>query len=424
MIRFLWKGLVRDASRSRLPLLIVAIGVMLTVFMHAYINGFMGDTLEMNARFNNGHLKVMTLAYAEEAEQMPNDLALLGVESLLDQLGTLAPDVAWAPRIRFGGLIDVPGPEGETRAQGPAVGTALDLRSPGSLEAERLNLDKALVRGRLIQESGEAMLSEDFARKLKLDIGQEFTFIGSTMNGSMAFHNFRLAGTLRFGMEALDRGSVLMDLEDARIALDMENGAGEILGFLQEGYYDDDQARQMVSAFNEKYSDPSDPYSPLMKSLSQQGSMGQYVALADQWAVYINLVFVLAMAIVLWNAGLLGALRRYGEFGVRLAIGEEKKHVYLTLIYEALLIGSVGSVIGTGVGLFFAWLLQVYGLDISGMMEGASMLMPSTIRARITPADYYIGFIPGLLSTLLGAMLAGIGIFKRKTSQLFKELEA
>ena len=424
MIRFLWKGLVRDASRSRLPVLIVAIGVMLTVFMHAYINGFMGDTLEMNARFNNGHLKLMTLAYAEEAEQMPNDLALLGVDSLLDQLYALAPEVAWAPRIRFGGLIDVPGPEGETRSQGPAVGTALDLRSPESREAERLNLEKALIRGRLIQDSGEAMLSEDFARKLKLDIGQEFTFIGSTMNGSMAFHNFRLAGTLRFGMEALDRGSVLMDLEDARIALDMEDGAGEILGFLPGGYYDDAQAREMVSAFNEKHSDPSDPYSPLMKSLSQQGSMGQYVALADQWAVYINLIFVFAMAIVLWNAGLLGALRRYGEFGVRLAIGEEKKHVYLTLIYEALLIGSIGSLIGTGVGLFFAWLLQVYGLDISGMMEGASMLMPSTIRARITPADYYIGFIPGLLSTLLGAMLAGIGIFKRKTSQLFKELEA
>jgi putative ABC transport system permease protein len=204
----------------------------------------------------------------------------------------------------------------------------------------------------------------------------------------------------------------------------MEDGAGEILGFLPGGYYDDGRAKELVSQFNATFADPSDPFAPVMKSLSQQGSMGQYVALADQWAVYINLIFVFAMAIVLWNAGLLGALRRYGEFGVRLAIGEEKKHVYLTLIYEALLIGSIGSVIGTGVGLFFAWLLQVYGLDISGMMEGASMLMPSTIRARISPADYYIGFIPGLLSTLLGAMLAGIGIFKRKTSQLFKELEA
>jgi putative ABC transport system permease protein len=58
------------------------------------------------------------------------------------------------------------------------------------------------------------------------------------------------------------------------------------------------------------------------------------------------------------------------------------------------------------------------------MMEGASMMFPSTIRTRITPIDYYIGFIPGLFSTVIGTMLAGIGIYKRKTSQLFKELEA
>lgn len=55
---------MRDKSRSRLPVIVVAIGVMLAVFLHAYINGFMGDTIEMNARFSYGHVKVMTTAYA------------------------------------------------------------------------------------------------------------------------------------------------------------------------------------------------------------------------------------------------------------------------------------------------------------------------------------------------------------------------
>jgi putative ABC transport system permease protein len=144
----------------------------------------------------------------------------------------------------------------------------------------------------------------------------------------------------------------------------------------------------------------------------------------DLWTVYISGIFVLAMALVLWNAGLLGGLRRYGEFGVRLAMGEEKGHLYRTLIWESCFIGIAGAVAGTAVGLFFAALVQRVGINISGMMEGASMMYPSTIRTRITPTDYYIGFIPGLISTVVGAMLAGIGIYRRKTSQLFKELEA
>jgi putative ABC transport system permease protein len=130
------------------------------------------------------------------------------------------------------------------------------------------------------------------------------------------------------------------------------------------------------------------------------------------------------MALVLWNAGLLGGLRRYGEFGVRLAMGEEKSHVYRTLIFESVFIGIAGTIAGTIFGLFFAWLIQYYGIDISEMMEGGALLMPTTIRARITPVDYYLGLLPGLISTVLGAMLAGIGIYKRKTAQLFKELEA
>ncbi|QGY42526.1 FtsX-like permease family protein [Maribellus comscasis] len=424
MIKFLLKGLIRDKSRSRLPIIIVSIGVMLTVFMHAYINGFMGDTIELNARFTHGHLKVMTKAYADNMNQIPNDLALLEVDELVADLNKEYPEIKWTPRIQFGGLVDAPDENGETKAQGPAMGLGIDFLSGHSGEADRLDIENALVRGNLIQHPGEALLSELFSEKLGVNPGDEVTLIGSTMNGSMTMYNFKVAGTVTFGAEALDRGAIIVDLEDARNALDMQNAAGELIGFLPEGLYNDDEAFQIAETFNNKYQDDADEYAPVMRTLSQQGSMGQYVALSKGWTVYISAIFIFAMALVLWNAGLLGGLRRYGEFGVRLAMGEEKSHVYRTLIFESVFIGIAGTVVGTIFGLFFAWLLQTYGIDISGMMQGGALMMPSTIRARITPVDYYVGLIPGLISTVLGTMLAGIGIYKRKTAQLFKELEA
>jgi putative ABC transport system permease protein len=70
--------------------------------------------------------------------------------------------------------------------------------------------------------------------------------------------------------------------------------------------------------------------------------------------------------------------------------------------------------------------MQTYGLDISEFTKNATtgIMMPNLVRSRITPPDFYIGFIPGLISTVAGTMLSGIGIYKRKTAQLFKELEA
>ncbi len=424
MIKFLLKGLLRDKSRSRLPVIVVSLGVMLTVLLHAYLKGFMGDTIEMNARFSNGHVKVMTKAYAENMNQTPNDLALLDAGKVLTGLVNQFPEMEWAQRIQFGGLIDAPDENGETKAQGPALGIGLDLLSTGSREAERLNLGKSIVRGKIPGKQGEVLISEAFSAKLKVNPGDKITLIGSTMNGSMTIYNFLISGTLSFGNEVLDRGAVIADIEDVRIALDMSDASGEILGYFRDGFYNDESALKSAERFNSAYSGNPDEFAPVMKTLSQQGSMGQYVNMSKYWANYIAFVFIIAMSLVLWNAGLLGGLRRYGEVGLRLAMGEEKGHVYRTMIYESIMIGLAGSLIGTLFGLFFAWLIQKYGIDISGLMKGSSLMMPSTIRARIMPSDFYLGFIPGLISTVIGTMLSGIGIYKRQTAKLFKELEA
>jgi putative ABC transport system permease protein len=424
MIKFLLTGLLRDKTRSRIPVIVVTIGVMLTVLMHAYITGFMGDIIETNARVTYGHVKVMTEGYADNMQQTPNDLALVDVDTLTAALQKEFPGLTWSQRIQFAGLIDAPDENGETRTQGPALGIGLDLLTPGSPEITRMNLQESLVRGHLPEEPGEVLLSDVFSKKLQVDPGDRITFIGSTMYGSMTIYNFIVAGTVSMGHEALDRGTVFADIKDVRLALDMQDAAGEILGFFRGGFYQDEIAVKDAEIFNASEGNSSDEFTPVMKSLGQQGTMGTYVKMTKTWSVYISMVFVFAMSLVLWNAGLLGGLRRYGEMGIRLAMGEEKGHTYRTMIYESVMIGLAGSVIGTGFGLFFAWLLQTYGINISGIMKGSSIMMPTIIRANINPVDYYIGFIPGLISTVIGTALSGIGIFKRQTARLFKELEA
>jgi putative ABC transport system permease protein len=434
MIKFLLTGLLRDKSRSRLPIIVVSVGVMLTVFMHAYITGFMGDTIEMNARFSNGHIKAMTRGYADNMQQIPNDMALTDINSLLEELRLKSGDMDWSPRIQFGGLIDAPDENGETRSQGPALGIGIDMLTEGTPEPGRLNLNRSLVRGTMPSRPGEALLSEAFSQKLGVNPGDDVTLLGSTMYGSMTMHNFVVAGTVATGQEALDKGLIIADIEDVRIALNMEDAAGEVVGYFRSGFYDDDQATAIAARFNDSAADSKEntsgnadsnsDYTPILRTLSQQGTMGTYVNMMKVWSLYISMVFVFAMSLVLWNAGLLGGLRRYGEVGLRLAIGEEKGHIYRTMIYESVMIGIAGSVTGTIFGLIFAWLLQTYGIDFSDMMTGSAMMFPSVLKARITPVDFWLGFIPGLLSTVIGTMLAGIGIYKRQTAILFKELES
>jgi putative ABC transport system permease protein len=423
MIHFLLKGILRDKNRSLLPFIIVTMGAALTILLSGYIRGAMGDVIDQNARFDTGHVKIMTRAYLQNKDQLPNDLALMGVDTLMESLTTSFSEIRWVKRIRFGGLLDVPDEQGETKAQGPALGMALELFDEGSGEVDRLNIQSSLKSGALPKKRGEVLIGEDFAYKLGLRPGEEVTYVGSTIYGSLTFKTFTISGTVRFGASSMDKGAIIVDISDARKMLDMEDGAGEILGFLNDGVYLDEKAQAVSARFNSRYQNTKDEFAPVMVPLKEQNNLKGYLDYVDMFSVLFITIFVFAMSLVLWNTGLLGGLRRYQEFGIRLAMGEEKGHIYRSLVWEAILIGLMGSVAGTFVGLAGTLYLQIHGIDISGLLTDATMMMPSVLRARITPGLFYIGFIPGLAAMVLGTGLAGLGIYRRETAVLFKELE-
>ena len=423
MIAFFIKGLLRDRSRSLMPIIVVAIGVMLVVLAHCWVTGVLGDMIAFNAKFSTGHVKIMSKAYAENSNQLPNDLSLIGTDVLMNELHSEYPDMQWVERIQFGALVDAPDENGETKEQGPGAGMAVDLLSENSDESERMNISEAIIDGGLPKDPFDIILSKQFAEKLDVGVGDKVTLIGSTMYGAMSITNFRVCGTIRFGSNMLDRGGMIADISGIRMALDMTDATGEILGYFPSDEYDDIEATNLAMVFNEKYKNDPDEFVPVMVTLREQNNLSGLLSIIDYFKSIIISVFVVAMSIVLWNSGLLGGLRRYGELGLRIAIGEEKIHIYRGLIIESVFIGIIGSVLGTAIGLFLASLLS-RGLDISNMMSNSTMMMQGIMKAHITPDAYYIGFIPGLFATILGTALAGIGIFKRQTARLFKELQA
>ena len=419
---FLFKGLLRDRSRSLLPIIVVALGVMITVFMHSYMGGVFGESLEKTANFTSGHVCVETRAYTENLSQMPNDLALTEVDELKKSLETSFPELHWVERIEFGGMLDVPDSLGRTKVQGTVIGKGIDLLNSED-EINRMELKLLLTKGHFPKKSGEILISNELFQKMRLQLGEQVTLISNTMYGEMAMYNFHVVGTLHFGVNMLDRGMIIADLSDIKTALNMENSAGSVLGFFKNNSYDNKKSIVIAGDFNEKHKDNDDKFSPEMSTLSEKGLMGMSFSLIENMVNIVIFIFMFAMSIVLWNAGLISGLRRYGEFGLRLAIGENKREIYFSLIWEAFFVGVIGTIIGTFFGLIFAYYMQEYGLNVGGLMKNSTLMISNVLRAKITVATWFVGFIPGIASTVIGAMLAGIGIYKRQTANLFKELE-
>ena len=426
MIKFLTKGIIRDRSRSLFPVLVVTLAVAMIIFFQGFFTGIINSMLLDSAVVSTGHVKVMTRGYKEESQLLPNDLALLETNQLVLKLRQDYPDLFWTPRITFGGLLDVPDENGETQAQGPVFGLGIDFFSPKSRQIEIWKLERRLIDGRLPENANEALLSTKLAGRLGLSSGETVTLIGSTMYNAFTTYNFTVVGTFNLNLGPADRQLMLVDISGARLALDMENATSEILGYTNSLFYDDTAAVALRQRYNTINSDSTDIFSPTMMALRDANQMGTMVDYMSAASGLIVGVFVVISMIVLWNMGLMNGLRRYGEIGMRLAMGESKGQVYRSMIMESVIIGFIGTAIGTGLGIGLTYYMQEVGVDYSDAMESlgsSEIIMSNVFYAQVTPELYYIGFLPGVLATVLGTMLAGRAIYKREMAQLFKELE-
>ncbi|MBW6514962.1 MAG: FtsX-like permease family protein, partial [Candidatus Syntrophosphaera sp.] len=258
--------------------------------------------------------------------------------------------------------------------------------------------------------------------QLGLELGDTVTLIGSTVYGAMAMQNFQVAGAVDFGISALDTGAVVADIADIASMYDMPGGAGEILAFFRHGENKQREVKEIRDDFNSRFSG-EDEFDPVMLTMMEQNNLGYLLKVMDDSLGIMGLVFIILLGIVLWNSGLMNGIRRWGEFGVRLAIGERKAQVYRSLLGEALVIGVVGSVIGIIMGGLISLYFQKYGFDMTAYSQNSTIAANNIIHTKLNLEVILTSLIPGILATVLGAALAGIAIFKRQTSQLFKELE-
>lgn len=432
MIRWMLKGIFRDKTRFLFPFLVVSVGVTLVITLMGFMEGVFMGMIDMTANLDTGHLRFVNKPFYDEEHLVPLDRALAAQKETrkwLEKNGD--PRITWTPRIRWGAIMDVPDENGETKAQTPAMGMAIDLLSPDSTEPDRLHLESAVIRGRAPQKSREMLVGYMLAEALELKIGDTVTLIGQTFDGGLATGNFTAVGFIRFGVFAMDKKMALIDLADAQNTFYMEDMVTDWLGFLPPsvGYNQYESIRADIQkALPELMSDKPKAWArddfPLILSILDQRNIGDITEKFEMVRGVIVGVFLFLMLLVLWNAGLLNGIHRYGEMGLRLAMGETHLQLLFSLVQEGLLIGIMGVIAGCAVGGTFTYFLQEVGIDMGDAFAKSGLMMNDVVRGRLSLEAFVTGIIPGLTASAAGTLIAGLAIFKRSEANLFRELES
>ncbi|OGW26540.1 MAG: hypothetical protein A3K09_07575, partial [Nitrospinae bacterium RIFCSPLOWO2_12_FULL_47_7] len=268
------------------------------------------------------------------------------------------------------------------------------------------------------------------AETLHLKPGDIVTLIGQSFDGGMATDNYVISGLIRFGVFAMDKKMALIDLADAQHTFYMDDMVTDWLGFLPDRVSYDEYDRlknELQSRLENLKQYPPSAWAkddvPLLMSIMDQRGIGDVKRKFAAIREIIVWIFLLLMVLVLWNAGLLNGIHRYGEMGLRLAMGETHLGLLLSFMVESFIVGALGSMSGSLIGGGCVYYLQEVGIDMGDAFANAGVIVSDVMRGRLNLSGFVYAIVPGMTASVMGTLVAGMAIFRRTEANLFRELE-
>jgi len=339
-LKLAWRSLFRQRLRTALLIAVVAYATLSILFFWGFTDGFLNAIFQGQARLVAAPVAVTTEAYHADPDPVH---ALAGLDDVRRAV-TAVPGVrAATPR------LDVPALLRSPYAQRGATLRGVDPAGESAVS----DLPDAIQDGRMLEAPGELVLGADLAETLDVRLGERVAVDVAAVGGPAAT-GLRLVGLIDTGIEAVDAGTVLAHLADAR-ALAGVDGATELALDVPRG-----REAAVAAAASDRLPEGVRAYG----ILDQMGELARGLAAERVSMIPIGLLFSLFGAIAVTSSLVVSVMERTREFGVILALGLGHVRLAWMVVLEAIL----GTLLGYGVGavLGYALLFVLHEVNVLG----------------------------------------------------------
>ena len=363
LLRLAWRNVLRNRRRSIITMLSIAIGLGAMTFLWGFIDGMNSEMVENTTRYLASDVQVHVRGYHDD----PNlDLAIAQAAPVVQAIDQ-DPDVA-ASALRM---------EGKALASRGEKSRGVHLLGVSPTDETRVtSLFSAIIAGaplRPIDTTG-VLVGVKLAASLDLNVGDELILVGQAYDGSISSARVPVRGIFRTKIDEYDGYVAVMPLRAVREFLAAPSGATAIALRLKDRDRLGVVAPRLRAHLGERYEVVGWPtLLPMVATSLRYHEVIGYVVLG---------VFFVVVAAGVANPVLMAVLERTREFGVMLAVGMSPSRLLRLVLWEALLVGALGVLVGNAVGLGVTLYFGYAGINLSAFEAGLSIMpgLPNIIR--------------------------------------------
>ncbi|MDD4179257.1 MAG: FtsX-like permease family protein [Candidatus Margulisbacteria bacterium] len=404
IIKLAAKNVFRNTKRSVLTGLSIMFSVAMLIVAWSFIEGSINDMMIAFIRFQSGHVRVMTEEFAKQERLSPLQYSIADYLTVKNKIAAVPGVKTVAGRLKFGVLLDYAGSTKQT------LGIGIEPAAEESI----LELSKKIVQGRAIRSgSDEVNIGVNMARDLKLKEGDTLTVVTQTAYGSMSAKNFKVVGIYDFDSPTIDRKVFLIPIESAQYLLDLEGSASEIFIMTNKAEAARRVARQISTVLGPGYR---------ATAWQEQGAIYFFLEVARYIYLIILIIIVLLSAFTILNTMFMSVLERTREIGMMKALGMTNRQLVIMVLFEALVLGALASLIGAVVGAGASYYLSTHGLDFTKTVENMDFPTFNVYYSDFSWRYIWVSSLIGMICSMLAAVFPAMRAAKMEPTEALHEI--
>lgn len=363
LIKIAWRSIWRSKMRSAVVIFAIASGLLGGLFSSAWMNGMAQQRVKNTFAYEIGHIQLHHPSYAENSDvrqtikntsdKLKNLDTVNGVQGVTERI--LVTGMSATANKNLG--VNIIGVDPVEEKQVFEIYKKIDSSSGDFFDAKKKN---------------SIVISRALADELKARLKSKIVLTFQDYNGEITGAAFKVVGIFKTDNNPWDKMHVFVKNEDLRRVLALpENESHEIVLLLD----DFENAEIIASKLRSKY--------PEVK-VEDWAEISPYLSLMSE---YMDTMMGLFMAIILGALGfgivntmLMVVLERTRELGMLMAIGMNKRKIFMMIMLETIFLALVGALFGELLSLLIINYFNKSGIDLSSVAEG----MESVGYAAIT----------------------------------------
>jgi putative ABC transport system permease protein len=355
LLQLAWRNLWRNPRRTFIMMAAIAFGYAMLLFVACLMAGLRWQMIE------NGTCLVMSQIQVHAPGYYPNRSIqkTLGGRQGTDvgaMLAAITADsrvFAAAPRVYGYGLLSA----GHRSAGVELMGVVPDR------EKEITTLNSQVVKGSYLTAPMPkgVVVGDTLASTLGITVGSELVLLTQAADGSMGNDVYTVVGMFHSGLDAVDRGLVLMSLSSLQELLHLAPARIHEIGVK----LNDITAASTVAAALEVQLGKTSPVR-VMAWPELAPELASYVQFNRGITFVLFFIFFVLAVIGVMNTMLMAVFERTRELGMLMALGMRPVQVIVLILAEAAGLAVASLVVGGALGVPLLWYLQVHGLDLGG----------------------------------------------------------